>query len=387
MADLAFEVITAFPEMIAAVCQAGLMGKAQQHGLVAVHCTNPRDFATGVHKPIDDAPFGGGAGMVMRPNEVMAALEDVEAKRGRCHRIVLTPSAPRFDQRAAQRLAELDRIALLCGRYEGIDDRVREHFADECLSIGDYVLNGGEVAAAVIIEAVSRLRPGVLGNESSAVGDSFSGSLHGLLEHPHYTRPATFRGHDVPKILLSGDHQKIAAWRRDRAVERTWLLRPELRPDLRGPHRVVIAGAKVRDGMLGETVVERTRDWSALRQLRKRLGGAWLLGIGTGAEAERTTDDPRVALDWLGTAAEPPVATPRDVPALILLPSADPLSKRAQVWLGDAGCTPAAETQKGAAGSGKGLAKQGELIDISQPAGRSRLEAAVAALRHLPDRP
>lgn len=382
MPELGFEVVTAFPEIITAVCEAGLIGKAQEKGLVSVHTTSPRAFASGAHKAIDDAPFGGGAGMVMRPNEVMAALEDAEAKRGRCHRIVLTPSAPRFDQAAAVRLAAHDRIALLCGRYEGIDDRVREHFADECLSIGDYVLNGGEVAAAAIIEAVARLRPGVLGNESSATGDSFSGALHGLLEHPHYTRPAEFRGHTVPKVLLSGDHGTIAAWRHERAVERTWAIRPELRPDLRGPHTITIAGARVRTGELDGIPVERTRGWPELRQLRKRLGGAWIVGAGVGPEAtpQRTTADPRVALDWLGSLAEPPISTADAVPALILVPSADPLSKRAEVWL-TAAHDASAAPDKDEAGIGKGLAKPGELIDISQPAGRARLRAVAASLR------
>ena len=245
---LEFEVLTIFPAAIEAFVGAGLMAKAITRELVAVHCTDPREFTTDRHRSVDDAPFGGGAGMVMKPGPVVDALEHVEAARGPMHRILLTPSAPRFDQRAAERLASHDRIALLCGRYEGIDDRVREHWVDECLSIGDFVLNGGEVAAAVIIEAVSRLREGVLGNPESIAGESFASEDWQpgvVLEHPQYTRPAEFRGHAVPPVLLGGDHEAIARWRRRVACLRTWALRPDPAPPLssapspraRGPGR------------------------------------------------------------------------------------------------------------------------------------------------------
>ena len=256
---LEFEVFTIFPAMIEAFVDSGLMGKAIARELVAVHCTDLREFSHDRHRSVDDAPFGGGAGMVMKPGPVVEALEQVEAARGPMHRIVLTPSAPRFDQRAAERLAGHDRIALLCGRYEGIDDRVREHWADECLSIGDFVLNGGEVAAAVIIEAVARLREGVLGNPESIAGESFAEGSDDLatedarnddvhrwrpglvLEHPQYTRPAEFRGHAVPEVLLGGDHGAVEAWRRRVACLRTWALRPDLRPHFRLDQPIVLA--------------------------------------------------------------------------------------------------------------------------------------------------
>jgi tRNA (guanine-N1)-methyltransferase len=163
---------------------------------------------------------------------VVAAIEAVEAARGRMHRVLLTPSAPRFDQRVAERFATMPRIGIICGRYEGIDDRVREHFVDEVISLGDFVLGGGEVAALAIIEAVSRLREGVLGNPDSIARESFA---EPLLEHPQYTRPAEFRGHRVPEVLLGGNHQAIERWRLEQARARTWALRPDLRAAERLP--------------------------------------------------------------------------------------------------------------------------------------------------------
>jgi tRNA (guanine37-N1)-methyltransferase len=231
-----FEVFTLFPEAIESFVRAGLLGKAIERELVAVYCTNFRDFTTDKHRAVDDTPFGGGPGMVMKPEPVVAALEHVEAARGPMHRVLLTPSAPRFDHAAATRLAQLPRVALLCGRYEGIDDRVREHFVDECLSLGDFVLGGGEVAALAMIEAISRLREGVLGNPDSAVRESFSDEGTGAwLEHPQYTRPADFRGHRVPDVLMSGDHVAIARARAAAARRRTHALRPDLRAPARLP--------------------------------------------------------------------------------------------------------------------------------------------------------
>lgn len=226
-----FEVFTLFPEAISGFVSAGLLGKAIESGRMDVRCTDFRDFTTDRHRTVDDSPFGGGAGMVIKPGPVVDAMEHVAAERGPFHRVLLTPSAPRFDQRVAARLATYPRIGLLCGRYEGIDDRVREHYADECLSLGDFVLGGGEVAALTIIEAVSRLIEGVIGNPESVDEDSFGrGGQLDLLEHPHYTRPAKFREHEVPAVLLGGDHAAIARWRRQTALRRTWSLRPELRP-------------------------------------------------------------------------------------------------------------------------------------------------------------
>lgn len=223
-----FEVLTLFPALVEGFVAQGLLGKAIEQDRVRIHCTDPRTFTTDRHRTVDDAPFGGGAGMVMKIEPVVAALESVEAARGRSHRVLLSPSGQRFDQRVARRLATLPRITLMCGRYEGIDDRVREHFTDEVLSIGDFVLNGGEVAALTIIEAVSRLREGVLGNPDSIADESFGEDP--VLEYPQYTRPASFRGLDVPPVLMGGDHAAIAAWRRTQSLERTWTLRPDLRP-------------------------------------------------------------------------------------------------------------------------------------------------------------
>ncbi len=225
-----FEVFTLFPEAVEAFAKTGLLGKAVDRGLVEVRATNYRDFTTDKHRTVDDTPFGGGAGMVIKPEPVVEALEHVQRERGPMHRVLLTPSAPRFDQRAAEALAEHDRIALLCGRYEGIDDRVREHFVDACYSLGDFILNGGEVAALAIIEAVSRLREGVLGNPESMATESFAaGDAGSYLEHPQYTRPKVFRGHEVPAILLGGNHEAIAQWRQEQARARTFDLRPDLR--------------------------------------------------------------------------------------------------------------------------------------------------------------
>ncbi len=225
-----FEVFTLFPDAVEAFAKTGLLGKAVDRGLVEVRTTNYRDFTTDKHRTVDDAPFGGGAGMVIKPKPVVDALEHVQRERGPMLRVLLTPSAPRFDQRTAEAFAKHDRIALLCGRYEGIDDRVRENFVDVCVSLGDFVLNGGEVAALAIIEAVSRLREGVLGNPESARTESFANADAGsYLEHPQYTRPATFRGHEVPAVLLGGNHEAIAAWRLEQARARTFELRPELR--------------------------------------------------------------------------------------------------------------------------------------------------------------
>ena len=231
MTRCAFEVVTIFPDVIDGFVGAGVLGRAIERGVVDVHATDIREFTSDKHRTVDDAPFGGGAGMVMKAAPVVDALESIEAKRGPMHRVMLTPSAPRFDQRAAERLSKLPRIALVCGRYEGIDERVRDHHIDECFSIGDYVLGGGEVAALVVIESVSRLVAGVMGNPDSAVSESFADAPDGeTLEYPQYTRPAEFRGHGVPSVLLGGDHKAIAAWRGGAARRRTWALRPDLRP-------------------------------------------------------------------------------------------------------------------------------------------------------------
>lgn len=220
-----FEVVTLFPEMFSSFLAAGVLGKGVESGRVVVHFTNPRDFATDRHRSVDDAPYGGGVGMVMRVEPVVAAIEAAVAARGPAHRILLAPAGRPFVQSRVRELAALDRILLVCGRYEGIDERVRQLVIDEELSIGDFVLTGGEVAAMAVIDAVARFVPGVLGDATSTDEESFSTDL---LEAPCYTRPAEFRGARVPEILLSGHHEKIRAWRAAEAHARTARVRPDL---------------------------------------------------------------------------------------------------------------------------------------------------------------
>ena len=223
MSPLRFEVVTIFPQFFTSPLAAGLLGKAGERGLVQVRCHDLREWTTDRHRTVDDTPFGGGAGMVMKPEPWFRALDALEAE-GPARIVLLAPDGDRFDQRAAERLAREPRIVLCCGRYEGIDERVRTR-VHEVLSVGDYVLSGGEVAALVVIDAVARLVPGVLGNVASAAEESFTS---GLLEYPQYTRPATFRGLEVPQVLLSGNHKEIARWRREQAIERTKRRRPDL---------------------------------------------------------------------------------------------------------------------------------------------------------------
>ncbi len=220
------DILTLFPEMFESPLNFSILKRAQEEGLVAITLTNIRDFATDKYRKVDDKPYGGGPGMVMMPGPVFDCFEHVEKlapQRGRV--ILLTPQGRRFDQAKARELAREERLILIAGRYEGFDERIRIGLGAEQLSIGDYVLNGGELAALVIIDAVVRLLPGALGDEDSAKDDSFSA---GLLEYPQYTRPEDFRGLKVPDILLSGDHAKIAQWRRRQARERTQTWRPDL---------------------------------------------------------------------------------------------------------------------------------------------------------------
>jgi tRNA (guanine37-N1)-methyltransferase len=223
--NLHFELVTLFPELFDSFLAASLLGKAITAGLVVVSRTNPRDFGLGRHHSVDDAPYGGGPGMVLRPEPLSAAIDQIEQARGPAHRLLLSPQGRLFDQAMAARLAAMPRVLLICGRYEGIDERVSQLYAHDVVSIGDYVLSGGELAAAVVIEATARLVPGVIGKSESTVDESFSA---GRLEYPHYTRPPTFRGLDVPEVLLSGDHAAIAAWRRREAFRRTRRFRPDL---------------------------------------------------------------------------------------------------------------------------------------------------------------
>lgn len=217
------DVFTLFPAMVDGFCSDSLLGKARQSGLVDLRLHDPRDHTTDVHRTVDDAPFGGGAGMLMKPEPLFDSVEAADPPRPL---YLLGPGGRRFDQAFARELSEGDGFSLLCGRYEGVDHRVREHLVDGELSVGDVVLNGGEVAACLVIEAVTRLLPGAMGNAESPLTESFG--EHGLLEEPHYTRPADFRGWPVPDVLRSGDHAKVARWRHAQALHRTIATRPDL---------------------------------------------------------------------------------------------------------------------------------------------------------------
>jgi tRNA (guanine37-N1)-methyltransferase len=219
-----FEIVTLFPELFDGLVGATVVGKAVAAGVIAVHRTNPRDFAPGRYRQVDDTPYGGGPGMVMRVEPIAAALDAIAAARGPSHRILLTPRGRLFDQAAARALAARPRLTLVCGRYEGMDERVSS-LVDEELRLGDFVLAGGELAAAAVLEATARLVPGVLGCGLSADEESFSA---GRLEHPQWTRPAVWNGQGVPDVLVSGDHAAIARWRRAAAARLTRERRPDL---------------------------------------------------------------------------------------------------------------------------------------------------------------
>lgn len=221
-----FDVFTLLPEVMDAYLQASILGRAQMADLLEVHCHNIRDYATDKHHTTDDNPYGGGGGMVMKPEPIFAAVEDVLGQAVRATPILLlTPQGKPFTQAIARSYSEEARIALICGRYEGVDERIRKHLVTDELSIGDYVLTGGELPALVVIDAIARLIPGVLGDAKAPMNDSHA---EGLLEHPHYTRPANFRGWHVPDVLRSGDHGRVAAWRRRESLRRTLLRRPDL---------------------------------------------------------------------------------------------------------------------------------------------------------------
>jgi tRNA (guanine37-N1)-methyltransferase len=244
------DVFTIFPEMIDDYVGRSILGRASEAGLLEVNARDLRAATTDVHRTVDDSPFGGGAGMVLMPDPVFAAVEAVDPPRPL---ILLDPSGRRFDQGVAEELAGMEGFSLLCGRYEGVDDRIRSGLCDDELSIGDLVLAGGELAALVVVEAVARLLPGVLGNEASAGDESFSS---GLLEYPQYTRPADFRGNEVPAILRSGDHGRIARWRHAMAIQRTLERRPDLierRGGLTDEERALLESHGLSDPAAGST--------------------------------------------------------------------------------------------------------------------------------------
>ena len=228
LAPFGFHVLTLFPDFFASPLDASILRRAREAGLIDVALTDIRDFATDKHRTTDDLPDGGGAGMVMKPEPLVAALEHARNATPEATRVLLTPQGEPFRQSIAQELSEGPGLILTCGHYEGIDERVREGWIDREISIGDYVLTGGEPAALVLLDAVARLLPGVIGNAESLAEESFTAPY---LEYPHYTRPREFRGLEVPEVLLSGHHGKIAEWRRARAIERTRQRRPDLLPE------------------------------------------------------------------------------------------------------------------------------------------------------------
>jgi tRNA (guanine37-N1)-methyltransferase len=220
-----FDLFTLFPGICHAYLQEAILKRAQAAGRLEVAVHNIRDYAEGKHRVTDDLPYGGGGGMVMKPEPVFAAVESALAEAGPVPIILLTPQGRPFTQAVAQALAAQPRLALISGRYEGFDERIRAHLATDELSLGDFVLTGGELAALAVVDAVARLLPGVLGDPTGAQDDSHAS---GLLEYPHYTRPPDFRGWTVPEVLLSGDHARIERWRHEQALRRTFLRRPDL---------------------------------------------------------------------------------------------------------------------------------------------------------------
>jgi tRNA (guanine37-N1)-methyltransferase len=220
-----FDILTIFPGMFASPLSESIVGKAVERGFIDVRLHDIRDYAADKHQMTDDRPFGGGEGMVMKPEPIVEALRKLKSEPPGAKVILLSPQGRLFSQELARELSGADRLVLICGRYEGVDERVAEHFTDDQVSIGDYVLTGGELAAMVIVDAVTRLIPGVLGNLGSAAADSFS---EPVLEYPQYTRPQNFEGLKVPEVLLSGNHETIRKWRRTQALLRTRRRRPDL---------------------------------------------------------------------------------------------------------------------------------------------------------------
>jgi tRNA (guanine37-N1)-methyltransferase len=219
-----FDIITIFPEMFGSVFSKGVIKKALDKGLIEVHVHNLRDFTFDKHKQIDDRPFGGGQGMVLKSESIFVAVEKIK-RNEKTPVYLLSPQGRKFDFRLAEELAQHPQVILICGRYEGVDERVIQYLVTGEISIGDYILTGGEPAAIVVVDGISRFIPQVVGNVKSVKNDSF---YEGLLEFPHYTRPRNFRGMEVPEVLFSGDHSKIESWRRQKSLEKTWLQRPDL---------------------------------------------------------------------------------------------------------------------------------------------------------------
>ena len=241
------DVVTIFPKMVEGPLAEGIVARAIARGVIDLRVHDLRDYTTDRHRVVDDLPFGGGPGMVLKPEPLFAAVDRIREERGVPSTVILTsPDGERLTHAVAERLSALDHLVILCGRYEGVDERVREHLATEAISIGDYVLSGGELPALVIVDAVARLIPGVVGDEASVAGDTFA--RDGLLDFPQYTRPADYRGLKVPPVLLSGHHAEIEKWRREQAIVRTRRYRPDLLPDE--------CEGRERNGAAGEAAAE-----------------------------------------------------------------------------------------------------------------------------------
>ncbi len=222
---LRFDILSVFPEMFESALNYSILKRAREKGMVEIRLHNIRDYAEDKHRMTDDAPYGGGGGMVMKVEPIDRALATIVPSRYNALVVLLTPQGETLNQKIAEEMSRYLQIVLICGRYEGVDERVRDHLADRQISIGDFVLTGGELSAMVVVDAVTRLIPGVLGNYDSASCDSFS---TGLLEYPHYTRPGSYRDWQVPEVLLSGNHREIESWRRKESLKRTYLRRPDL---------------------------------------------------------------------------------------------------------------------------------------------------------------
>jgi tRNA (guanine37-N1)-methyltransferase len=250
-----FDVFTLFPEVFQPYLQTSILQRAAAGGLLEVNLHNIRSWSTDKHHTTDDAPYGGGGGMVMKPEPVFSAIETILGSPPACPLILLTPQGRTFNQKIAQELSREPHLALLCGHYEGIDERIRLHLVTDEISIGDYVLTGGELPALCLIDAVTRLLPGALGDPDGASDDSHAS---GLLEYPHYTRPLDFRSWRVPDVLLSGNHAEIARWRRQRALLRTWLRRPDLleRADLGQADRRFLAELEEKESEKGTDLLD-----------------------------------------------------------------------------------------------------------------------------------
>jgi tRNA (guanine37-N1)-methyltransferase len=246
-----FDILTLFPEMFAGPFEESIIRRAREAGLVTIALHNIRDYAAGRHRVTDDTPYGGGGGMIMKPEPIFAAVEAVVGQDpGEVPIVLLTPKGRLFTQQMAREMSRLPRLLLICGRYEGVDERVHRYLATDEISIGDYVLSGGEVPAMALVDAITRLIPGVLGDPGATFEDSHA---EGLLEYPHYTRPPSFRGHDVPEVLLSGHHAEITDWRRRQALRRTHQRRPDLlaRARLTEQDEAFLGGLEPGEGQLG----------------------------------------------------------------------------------------------------------------------------------------